>query len=313
MILRHVATRLRDLFRAPAPPPVSVAQRAAALEQRVLAFVGNLRPMPDVAARALALARDPDSRFADFVRLVEADPAIAATVLRVANSALFAGGAQTLKLAQAVTRLGMWQCQNLIVAVALRGAFRGSDPGTREVCETLWHHGYVTAALCQQINRGCRLGFQGEEFAAGLLHDLGRLLLALADPESFALVGGLGFAEDPGVVPRERAAIGVDHGLLGGWFAEFSDLPAALAATVRAHHAADLTGPDRRLTALVAAADAAANHYQRGEPVAGFDPAASTEFAALSLGWHPGRRDRLFDAVPDMLAQAAAAAQQANG
>ena len=61
---------------------------------------------------------------------------------------------------------------------------------TKSDCQALWHHGYVTASLCAQINRAYRLGFNGEEYSAGLLHDLGRILLALADHECLDLAAG---------------------------------------------------------------------------------------------------------------------------
>src|SRR5205085_550931 len=98
-------------------------------------------------------------------------------ILRISNSVVYAGGMPAVKLQQAVVRLGMRPCQNLIVAIGMRSLFRQMASATSLQCELLWHHGYLVAALSRQINRAFRLGFDGEEFSAGLLHDLGRILL----------------------------------------------------------------------------------------------------------------------------------------
>src|SRR5207302_7015912 len=122
-------------------------------------------------------------------------------------------------------------------------------------CEALWHHGYVTGFLCGQINRAFRLGFDGDEFSAGLLHDLGRILLVLADADSAALADVMDFREEPDKLERERAAIGLDHCALGGWFGEHSQLPATLIQAMRFHHEPNLTTDAQKLAALVATAD----------------------------------------------------------
>src|SRR5439155_1058257 len=114
-------------------------------------------------------------------------------------------------------RLGMAQCQNLIVSISMQSLFRQMAPDMQAQCEVLWDHAYVTAFLCRQINRPYRLGFDGEEFAAGLLHDLGRILLLLADPECFQRADAMDFLDEGDKLERERAAIGIDHCSLGGW------------------------------------------------------------------------------------------------
>src|SRR5262249_14252623 len=132
-------------------------------------------------------------------------------------------------------------------------------------CEALWHHGYVTAWLCRQIGQAYRLRLDGAEFSAGLLHDLGRILLLLADPQCFARAGGLDFREEPGLLQRERTAIGIDHSALGGWFAEHSKLPDPLIQAMRFHHEPESAEHSNTLVGLVATADHMANHLQRGE------------------------------------------------
>jgi HD-like signal output (HDOD) protein len=270
--------------------------------------------LPDIATRAMALANDRNSDAAEFARLIEGDPAIASDLLRIANSAFYSGGAPALKLAQAVVRLGMFPCKNLIVSISMKSLLWNMTGDERSQCEALWHHGYVTGCLCRQINRSYRLMFQGEEFSAGLLHDVGRILLLLADPECFARVDAMDFREEAGLLQRERAAIGIDHCALAGWFGEHSKLPEVLIQAMRLHHDPDLTEDSTRLVTLVAAADHMANHLQRGEETDTYHPEENLPLGYLSARWPEARKERLLGEVPSMMAEslrAAASAQMA--
>jgi HD-like signal output (HDOD) protein len=312
VVLKKISNMLRQLFRSQAPKEAEASFLAAQLEEKVLALVDNMPTLPDTATRAMALANDPDANFADLARLIEADTAIATGLLRVANSALYTGGAPAVKLHKAVVRLGMFQCKNLIVAIGMKSLFRKMTPKAREQCEALWHHGYVTGFLCGQINRSFRLGFDGEEFSAGLLHDLGRILLVLADADCAARSEVMDFSEDGDKLERERIAIGVDHAALGGWFGEHSKLPDTLIQTMRLHHELDLTADVHKLVALVASADHMANHLQRGEEITAYNPEGNTGLASLWARWPEGRRQRFLADIPAMMEQSVQAAAGAN-
>jgi HD-like signal output (HDOD) protein len=225
----------------------------------------------------------------------------------VANSALFAGGTPTLRLDQAVVRLGLWSCKNLITAVGLRNAMRGRTPTDETNCRVLWHHGFVTACLCTHLNRAYRLGFTGEEYAAGLLHDLGRMLIALADRECLELAGVMDFREESDPLARERATIGADHCALGAWFAELSNLPGPLVEVVRFHHTPERAKDVPRLVALAGAADHLANHLHCGLNPARYDLDANVGLRCLTATWSVGRRDQLRRAIPELLQIAAVA------
>ena len=302
MILKHVSDMLRQLFRSNARRREDdTAERSARLEQKVLALVDNMPTLPDTAARAMTLAEDPGSTFGDLARLIEADAAIATRLLHIANSALYSSGCPAVKLDQAIMRLGMCQCKNLILAISVKSLFQEIPSATKKACEALWHHGNVAASLCRQMNRAYRLGFDGEEFSAGLLHDLGRILLALADPECFAQADPLDFREEGDLLARERAAIAIDHCALGAWFGAHSQLPQALVEAIRRHHEPGLGENSERLVALVATADHMANHLQRGEAIKAYDPSANPGLACLWARWPEGRKERLLDEIPALM------------
>jgi HD-like signal output (HDOD) protein len=307
-MLLELSTKLRDIFRKYIRPEESdTARMAARLADKVLALVETMPALPDTAVRAVELANDPDCQMPQFARLIEGDAAIATAILRVANSAFYAGGMPAVKLQQAVVRLGVRPCQNLIVAIGMRTLFRQLSAGARARCETLWHHAYVVASICRQINRSFRLGFDGEEFSAGLLHDLGRILLLLADPSCFELARAMDFHEED-VLDRERQAIGIDHCALGAWFGEHSKLPAALIQVIRHHHEPVVSERSSDLVTLVATADDIANHLQlQSEPDA-YDPAGNNGLACLWARWSDEKKARLLGELPVIMEESLRAA-----
>jgi HD-like signal output (HDOD) protein len=309
-LLKRFSDTLRQLFGANKPATETAGDRALRLERKIQQLVDNMPAMPVTAARALALLEDPDVALADLAELVMQDTALATVLLRAANSALFAGGAQAVRLDQAVVRLGLWACKNLITAVGVRSVFRGRAVADDAECRALWHHGLVTAALASRINRAYRIGFNGEEYAAGLLHDLGRVLVALADRECFALAEMLDFREEGDLLGRERAAIGVDHCSLGAWFGDLSGLPGPLPGVIRHHHSPDRAPIVPRLVALTSAADHMANHLELGRSAAEYNPNTNAGLSCLTAKWFPGRREHLWAALPELMESAAEAAER---
>lgn len=314
VLLQRFADKLRGMFRANAPVSKDgTAEMAARLEQNVLRLVGNMPTVPDVATRAMKLANDPNTSAIDFARLIESDTAIATELLRIANTALYSGGAPAMKLPQAVVRLGMSLCKNLILSISMKSLLWKMTCDERVRCEILWHHGHVTAALCSQMNRSYRLLFAGEEFSAGLLHDMGRTLLLLADPECFTRIDAVDFHEDEETVDRERAAIGIDHCALGGWFGEQSQLPDMLIQAMRYHHQPHLSATAAKLVTLVAAADHMANHLQREGEAESYQPDENAALASLTAAWPQARKERLLAELPSLMTQALQAALSAEG
>jgi HD-like signal output (HDOD) protein len=313
VIIKRISDMLHQMFRSnKRSEGEAAAERAARLEEKVLTLVGNMPALPDTAQRAMALATLPEANFVELARLIEGDTAIATGLLRVANSAIYTGGAPAVKLHKAVVRLGMFQCKNLIVSIGMKSLFQRVTGNTRDQYEALWQHGYVTAFLSGQINRSFRLGFDGDEFSAGLLHDLGRILLVLADADAAARADVMDFREEGDLLARERAAIGVDHCALGGWFGEHSQLPPTLIHAMKYHHEPNGSNDSQKLVALVATADHMANHLQEAKEIKDYQPQDNCALSSLWAQWTEGRKQRFLDELPSMMEQSLQAAASAT-
>jgi len=112
---------------------------------------------------------------------------------------------------------------------------------------------------------------QGEEYAAGLIHDVGRLLLRLAEPAKAALADPMDFQESMDLIVRENQELGTNHATLGAWFTDDMRFPASIVSSIRFHHQPEEATESLCLSALIAAADEIANHYQRRGSLIGYD------------------------------------------
>lgn len=276
------------------------------------ATVGNLNKlpmMPAAATKAMAVANDPAAGLRAFGQVIERDPALATGVLKLANSPLYRIGRTIESLDQAVVRLGLRECKNLIVAVGMRSLLRSTTPATRAPCEVLWEHSFLTACLCRRLNRTLELGYQGEEFSCGLAHDLGRMLIAIGVPTHFHAADPMDFRETPRVLDREQSVLGIDHCHFGAWFANLNQLPASLVTAAQFHHHPAEAESHKTLVALVAVADHMANHLHNCHP-AEYDLAANPAWQVLAASINGGMQEKLLGLAPSLLEEAVQEAEE---
>lgn len=297
----------------PGRPDVSeVCDPSKEIRVRLLWKVDQLQMLPELAMQALEVAKDPECSVKEFTSLIERDMTLASEMLRMANSMVYSRGVSILSLKQAVVRLGFRQCKNLILASSAASLMTQLTIAEERVRQALWRHSFMTASIASFMNRAMNLGFQGEEFSGGLIHDIGRILLALLEPARFKIADRLDFQEGDSdrqfvALKRERDLMGTDHCALGAWFVEYSGLPKSLADVVRFHHGNPTLMAQTPLVALVAAADHMANHLQTGEGPETYD--SRTNAAIQCLAQSRAQRMRLMEVVPTIMEDALANSQ----
>jgi HD-like signal output (HDOD) protein len=221
-------------------------RRARAIVRRS----AGVRPPPSLLRLEEAI-RDPDLSMPQLARLVEANPSLAARVLRMANSALYAPSQPVTDLARAVTILGLTVLRQLVLTtiVLARGTGWRSPHQALAVARTM-ANAVRTAAAARALAQMAAAADPDEAFAAALLHDVGHLELVdeIGDPYAAYLLGGPALLED---LSPELALAGVTHqevGLAFGW--EWG-LPHPLTSVMATHH----EGSAEVLPALVAIAE----------------------------------------------------------
>jgi putative nucleotidyltransferase with HDIG domain len=195
-----------------------------------------------------------------------AEPVLCGRVLQVANSAYYGMPRGVSSIRQALILLGAHAVKGIALSVAAINSVRdGRAPTPQE--RDLWRHAITVAGYAQGIARACRLGTQAVEdaYIAGLLHDIGALLLLTRFPKQFSPI--LQAGDEPSVLQRERELFGYDHADIGAMIAEHWQLPERIVRVIAEHHAPYLPeGDTRLLTAAVIQADLW-DAKKRGAPV----------------------------------------------
>ncbi len=214
---------------------LSLARSSAQLQR-----VTDRGPQPsvEIATRLLQLLRVPEFSMAQVADLVEADPALTARVLRAANSPMFSARQPCKTVQHAVAMLGARTIGELAAAAAVSDLF-----GRSGVEASLRSHAVATAALARELAR--LLGRPGQDlFLAGLLHDLGKLILLQgAGGERYGLSSqpydellNVRVGIPGGTHLLEQTALGFDHGAVGQAALQAWGIPDPIPALVGSHH-----------------------------------------------------------------------------
>ncbi len=172
-------------------------------------------------------------------KLIICDQAVASQVLKMANSAFFAGFEPIVAVREAIVRLGTDQILNIVTLAAQQDSFRSKDPFVQDLLNTLWRHSVGCAVGAQWVAK--KRGFQDilhEVFLAGLLHDVGKLLI-LTVVEEIKQSGELEFAISNALTDEIMKTLHTEqgHALLEHW-----KLPEVYREVARDHHAAEFNG-----------------------------------------------------------------------
>jgi HD-like signal output (HDOD) protein len=232
-------------------------QSGTSLKERILRTLKDLPPMPQVAQKAREVMAKPTSSFSDLAKVIETDQAIVTRILKIANSPYYGLSGKVSSVQHAAVILGSkalmemlnLACSNEILGRTLAGY--NLDAGD------LWTHSLAVAAGSQILARRVKPELEQDAFAAGLIHDVGKIIL---DPyieerketfQAFVNKGSETFLN------AEKHILGFDHAELASEACQKWQIPSAMATAIRYHHDPS-RAKDDTLSFIVHAADAIA-------------------------------------------------------
>lgn len=268
---------------AAAPVPQRAAEPGGAAATRlddsdIAQRIHELPPLPRALTEALRVVRSDVLSAQACASAIEQDATLAARVLRLANSPFYGACGRVSSVRDAVRLLGLRTVANVVVAVSMRGMLARwrDDDG---LFQAYWTHAVATATAARELALDADAD-PDEAFLAGLLHDLGRLVLAVFVPGPARLARAHALAEDADPRDAELRFVGRAHDDVGAAVARHWLLPAPIVAAIAAHHApsAVTTPGGLNLASVVHIADAVAHAMDLaddpGEAVPSIDSAA---------------------------------------
>ncbi len=279
------------------PASTATGHRAPFDESVLRLRVARLRAVPTLPKlfeRVVRALEDPAVDFDHVAELIEVDQALTSHILRTANSAFYANQGSVSRVREALLALGSVVTRSVVLsasvfdprAVRLRGFFE---------------HSVGCAAAASALARVTELGNPEELAAAGLLHDLGKVVLYKELPDVFEHIVARATTEERSFRSLEHELLGTDHSEIAGWIMERWRFPPTLAEPIAFHHTPSRARVAHDETAIVHVANVlvrALGYGNGGDPRIGcIEPAAWAR-----LGLVPATLDRvleLFDANLD--------------
>lgn len=217
----------------PLESPVPRAATAQTVAQAI-DRAAELQTLPVVLFEAESILQDPRAGAADLADLLQKDTALAGRILKMANSTYYGSRRRISSLPQAIVLLGFQTIKNLTLTVSVVDTFR-PRPDVDFEYSAFWAHSLATAIAGETLAKMAGDCDPSAAYMAGLLHDIGRLLVAQHAPSELARVHQV---TETGISTRdaEVAVWGEDHASLGARFLTAWDLPDSLVEAVRHHH-----------------------------------------------------------------------------
>ncbi|MBK1674357.1 phosphohydrolase [Ectothiorhodospira shaposhnikovii] len=229
----------------------------------VLKDVSGLASPPEIIIRLRFALDTPGSSANSLATIVSQDPNLSAQILRLANSALYGLPHRVDTVSRAISIIGTRALYNLALAITATHSF------SRLPCELVnmavfWRHSVFTALIAQDLAQRCNVLHPERLFVAGLLHDVGSLILYHRYPDQLrdALLATRG--QEPLLASLEREILGFDHADAGGELLGRWGLPPSLQTAIRLHHRPEMALQAGLEATLVYLADSLSNRTDQG-------------------------------------------------
>jgi len=193
--------------------------------------------MPQVLVQLLDSCHNPEVNIQDIARIVDKDAALSAKVMQLVNSA-FIGSRRVIRdIEQAVVYLGIDTVRNLSISVSVQQVFRRVGTNGLLSMDRFWHHSCTNALIARNIAQAIQYPDPSEAYLAGLLHDIGKLILWMAFPGSYAplLLKGIR-CHDARLAFLEAEKLQINHCQAGAWLCGEWHLPTLVADAIGYHH-----------------------------------------------------------------------------
>ncbi len=204
--------------------------------KHLIMAIRDLPAMPHVASKVLELSSDPDTSAGLLQQVISDDQAMTARILKIANSAMYACSRRIKTLSEAIVMLGFNSIRSLVVTSAARNLYGSGNArmGLKE--RLLWEHSIGCAFACRVLASSRHPALAEEAFLAGLMHDIGKLVLNLQMPDQFEEIVQIVYNENREFHHTERELLGFDHARVGALLVNKWKLSAVLEDVIGLHH-----------------------------------------------------------------------------
>lgn len=226
-------------------------QRIKRITERII----GLPTLPTVVSKMIQLVDNPKTSAASLARLISTDQSLTARLLKLANSAYYGFSREISTVNMAIVVMGFNAVKDMGLSLSVFDIF-GGIPGTKIFdVAGFWEHSVGCGVASKIMADKYYQSKAGEAFVAGLLHDIGKIVLAQYLQKEFLEIMHKVVDDNEQYDDAEMEVVGVNHGEIGGWLAEKWRLPHIISESIRYHHMPWESKKEPVMVALVGIAD----------------------------------------------------------
>lgn len=205
----------------------------------VLQKIRDLPPLPDAVCKLYSLSSNLDTDIQELIQTIAADEALSVKILRLANSAFYGFAHQVTTISQAVTLIGFYGIRDLALSLSIPEALPHNAEQPLFSRREFWKHSLAVAIASRLLAVQIAYKNPEEAFTAGLLHDLGRLiLLEYCAPDYMQVLAKFEASPELSLQAVERQFLGIDHAEVGRMLCQHWKISGLLGQVVSEHHGA---------------------------------------------------------------------------
>lgn len=224
--------------------------------QKAMGRVTEISALPEITTRIVDVVENPRSTARDMHEIVKNDPALATKILKVVNSAFYGLPSQIASLDRAIVMLGLSAVKNIALAASLSRLFRPEPISEQFQPRDLWSHCMSVGVASRMLAKAMGRDFAEEAFVAGLVHDMGLMVVHQLFPDKLRQIAMRCFQEPQSFRAAEVEVIGADHEAFGAALATKWKFPPGLRSAIANHHdPLALKQEFRRLACVIHVAD----------------------------------------------------------
>ncbi|MBD3315535.1 MAG: HDOD domain-containing protein, partial [Chitinivibrionales bacterium] len=223
--------------------------------RRITESIIGLPTLPTVVSKMIELVDNPKTSAGSLARLISTDQSLTARILKLANSAYYGFSREISTVNMAIVVMGFNAVKDMGLSLSVFDIFKNSTNFRHFDITKFWEHSVGCGVASKMIAHRYHHSIAGEAFVAGLLHDIGKVILnQYAHAEFVEIMNRVTMGEES-FDDAELNVTGTHHGEVGGWLADKWRLPSAISESIRRHHNPTEARHEPLLVALVTIGD----------------------------------------------------------
>ena len=254
-----------------------------------LDHIEDIPTLPTIVFELNELLQDPDTPITEITDVIEKDQAMSLKILKLVNSAFYGFQSKVDDIANAIILLGFNTVRNAILSLSVISAFNDKNSLEGFDITDFWKHSLAVAVISKSLAQKTRKGSPDGCFVAGLLHDIGKVIMAQYFQELFGKVWTAARQDTLSFYDAEKKVSDIDHGSIGAHLAEKWKLSSDFINTIKWHHEFQPEIEGVNLLLIIYLSNIIVNSYNE-------DPECNVDIS----GMHPAAVSFMMDQIENM-------------